>query len=418
MSDEPSSDEPIEPPQTEDDVGAAARLLSKVPAVAGLPGPAVALIGVAITAFAMLILLDVAGLVLGVLYDGLGDFLTVLLVSVVVAYLLDPIIDRFETRGWNRTRAIVLSLGIFLVGLALTLLLLIPYVVTELADLGSSMEGWAGNLGGQLAGVEGWLQDILDDPEFTLGWANMTEELPQLLDKLPAGALDPIGGVAEWAVGWFGGLLGFVVHWALFPIFTFFFLRDFDRMKGTMFEMTPFRWRRPLLDHYVAIDKKIAQFLRGQFTLCCILAVLYATGLALFTDVPLGVLIGVTSGLLFIIPYFGTFFGIALGSILAFTEFGLSWEIVKVWVVFGAVQGVEGAFLTPKIVGDSVGLHPLVVMLSLVIGANLFGFLGILLAVPFAAGLQVVLSTLIERYKKTPWYRRDQEGAPTSDDLP
>jgi predicted PurR-regulated permease PerM len=103
---------------------------------------------------------------------------------------------------------------------------------------------------------------------------------------------------------------------------------------------------------------------------------------------------------------------------LALLKFGVSVEVLKVWAVFGAVQLFEGAVLTPKIVGDSVGLHPVVVMLSLVVGANLFGFLGILLAVPVAAVLQVLLGTALGRYKDTSWFQQGQEEAPSVDEVP
>ena len=414
MSEEPEGlqETPVEPEE-----GTAVRLLRSIPAVAGLPGPLVALVGLGIAAFASMILLDAAGILFRVLSRGLGDLLTVLLVGMVTAYLLDPIIDRFEARGWKRTWAILVSLTLFILFLALAVLLLVPYVVRELADLSANLDTWAKSFGQQMGAAEVWLHDRTGWG-IPLGWSDMADELPQLLEKFPSGALDPLGVVAQWAVGWFGGLVGFLIVWALYPIFTFFFLRDFDRMKAGVFELAPFRWRRGLLDHYLAIDKKIAQFLRGQFLLCCILAVLYATGLGVFTDIPLGVLIGVVAGLLFIIPYFGTFIGIIAGTLMAFVEFGISWEIVKVWAVFGSVQAVEGALLTPKIVGDSVGLHPVFVMLALVVGANLFGFLGILLAVPVVAGCQVILGTLVSHYRATDWFQRGRDGAPTPEDLP
>ena len=414
MTEEPgASPEPVDEPEE----SPAARLLRAVPAIGGLPGPLVALITLGVVAFASMVLLDAAGIVVRVMSRGLGDLLTVLLVSMVTAYLLDPIIDRFEARGWKRTWAILVSLTLFLAFMAVGILLLVPYVVRELADLGSNMDTWIKSFGQQMGALETWLNDQTGW-QIPLGWSDMADELPKLMEKLPSGALDPLGVIAQWAVGWFGGLVGFLVVWALYPIFTFFFLRDFDRMKGSTFELVPFRWRQGLLDHYVAIDKKIAQFLRGQFLLCCVLAVLYATGLGLFTDVPLGVLIGVIAGLLFIIPYFGTFIGLIAGTLMAFIEFGVSWEIVKVWAVFGGVQAIEGAFLTPKIVGDSVGLHPVFVMLALVVGANLFGFLGILLAVPVVAGCQVILGTIVQRYQETDWFQKDRDGAPGAEDLP
>lgn len=412
IEDEPEEQEE-EPRQ---DTTGAFELLQRVPAVAGLPGPAVAIIGLGITALSALVLMHVASLTLGVLARGFGGLLTVLLIAMISAYLLDPIIDRFEAKGWNRTRAIIVSLGLFLLADVVLVLLLVPYVVTEVADLGSNFGGYITRTVSQADTVEAWILEK-SGREVDLGWAAVAEKLPELAEKLPAVA-DPLKWLGGLVAGWFGGAFGFAFHWALFPVFVFFFLRDFDFIKRALFGLIPMRWRRPVLDHYIEIDKKMALFLRGQFLLCCTLAVLYSLGLGLFTNIDLAILVGVVAGLLFIIPYFGTFIGILAGTTLAMLKFGVSFEILKVWLVFGVVQGIEGALLTPKIVGDSVGLHPVVVMLSLVVGANLFGFLGILLAVPTAAALQVLLATAIVRYRATGWFQDGADTAPTPDEVP
>ncbi|MCP4867726.1 MAG: AI-2E family transporter [Proteobacteria bacterium] len=401
----------------ETDESGAIKLLRKVPPIAGLPGPAVALIGLGIAAFAGLILLDVIGLILGLLYRGLGGFLTVILVSLISAYLLDPIIDRFERAGWTRTRAIGVSLSLFIAFDILAILLLVPYVVSEMADVTANFANYGEQLETSALALEAKIEEVTGR-SIDFGFSSAAAELPALLEKLPEGALDPVGAILKTISGWFGGVFGFLFQWALFPIFVFFFLRDWDQMKQSLFGLIPFRFRKSVLASYVEIDAKMAQFLRGQFSLCCILAVLYAAGLGIFTDIDLAVLIGVTAGLLFIIPYFGTAVGVIAGTTLAVLKFGVSFEILKVWAVFGVVQGIEGAFLTPKIVGDSVGLHPVVVMLALVVGANLFGFLGILLGVPVAAALQVLIAKGVARYRETEFFREGEEGAPAAADVP
>jgi len=402
--------------------GSAKRILRAIPAIGGLPGPAVAIIGLGIVAFAGMVLVDAAAMVLSVVFLGLGNVLTVLLLALISAYLLDPVIDRFEKAGWNRSLGIAIALGAFLLVSGLSFLLLIPYVVTELADLSDNLDGYIESFGKQLSALEVWV-NARTGMNLDLRFSSMTERLPALLDKLsvPGAAGEGPGPLQVFlasATSFFGGAVGMAVTWALFPIFAFFFLRDFDELKGRLFELIPFRWRDGALDHYVRIDSKMAAFVRGQFILCCTLAVLYALGLGVFTDIDLAVLVGVLSGLLFVIPYLGTFFGVLAGTTLALLKFGVDVEVLKVWAVFGGVQLLEGTLLTPKIVGDSVGLHPVVVMLALVVGANLFGFLGILLAVPVAAVLQVLLSTAIRRYKETPWFQQGREEAPGVDQLP
>ena len=401
---------------------AALAMLKAIPEVGGLPGPAVALIGLGIVAFSGMILLDAVSMVLSVVFQGLGNVLTVLLLAMITAYLLDPVIDRFERAKWSRTAAIVVSLGTAILVFSLMLLLLIPYVVTEVASLSDNIDKYIADFGVQMASLEVWLQGKTG-AEIDLRFSSMSQRLPELLEKLGGaaggdGAASPLRAALATATKFFGGAVGLVVTWALFPIFAFFFLRDFDVLKRRSFGLVPYRWRQASLEHALIIDKKMAAFVRGQFVLCSTLAVLYALGLGIFTDIDLAVLVGVMAGLLFVIPYLGTFVGILAGSTLALLKFGVSVEILKVWAVFGAVQFLEGAVLTPKIVGDSVGLHPVIVMLSLVVGANLFGFLGILLAVPTAAALQVLLATAVRRYKETDWFQEGQEDAPAVDELP
>jgi len=381
----------------------------------------VGLIGLGIVAFAGMVLVDALSLVLSVVFDGLGNVFTVLLLALLGAYLLDPVIDRFERAGWSRSLGIGVALGAFLVVSGLSFLLLVPYVVTEVADLSDNIDGYIKDSGEGLAAAEVWL-NTKTGMDLDLRFSSMGEKLPALLDKFGAGSeaegAGPIQAALASASRFFGGAVGLAVTWTLFPIFAFFFLRDFDNIKRRLFALIPFRFRRTALEHYVTIDGKMAAFVRGQFILCCTLAVLYALGLGIFTDIDLAVLVGVLSGLLFVVPYLGTFFGLLAGTTLAMLKFGVSVEVLKVWAVFGSVQLFEGAVLTPKIVGDSVGLHPVVVMLSLVVGANLFGFLGILLAVPVAAALEVLLGTALGRYRATEWFQQGQEEAPSVDEVP
>ncbi len=406
---EPSDPSPSRPAR-------ALSFLRSIPLLGELPTSAAALLVVGLASISILVSVDLLGLALVVVYRGLGDLLTVLLVALIVAYLLDPLIDRFERKGWNRSVAIVFCLADFVLLAGLIILLLVPYVVTELSTLTTNIDAYLARGGKELKSLEEGLRQITGlDLDLRLG--SMTEQIPLLLEKLPQESLNPIKAAVSRAVGSTFGLLGTLVQWALFPIFAFFFLRDFDGMKSGLFSVVPYRFRELVVGQYREIDAKMSQFIRGQCMLCLALAALYGLGLGLFTDIDLAVLIGVLSGLLFVIPYFGTFIGLLLGTALALLKFGLSAQVAYVWAVFGVVQLIEGALLTPKIVGDSVGLHPVVVMLALVAGGNLFGFLGILLAVPLAAIVQVVLGTAIRTYKDTPWFQEGKEGAPSDDAL-
>jgi predicted PurR-regulated permease PerM len=356
-------------------------------------------------------------LVLGLaaVYTGLGHFLTVLLLAFVVAYVLDPLIDRFESAGWNRTVAIGITLGIAIAAFVVGMLLIVPYIVGEIAELTGRIDEYIADVVARAHKLELFIKETT---EIEIGLGALAKALPELLKGLDLAALNPVKTVAATLAGGTFGFLGAVFRWSLMPIFVFFFLRDFDTMKAALFEMVPYRSRATVLDHYIRIDEKIALFLRGQALVCMWLAVLYSVGLLLFTDIHLALFIGVMSGVLFIVPYLGTILGIGLGCLMALLQFGPSVEILKVLAVFGVVQGIEGVLLTPKVVGDSVGLHPVVVMLALLVGGNLFGLLGVLLAVPVAAALQVILATGIGDLQASEWFQLGREGAPSVDELP
>jgi len=374
----------------------------------GLPRWTVGVAGVAVLA------LIAVGL--GLLYVGLGDFLIVLFLSLITAYLLDPLIDRFEASGWNRGIAILVCLGLFLSLVGVTALLIIPYVVNEIGQLTGRLDQYADQTAVWVAKLQTRIEELTGIEN--LGLSDLVSRIPELAKDVPTDALDPVKGVVGWAFGSTVQMLGLVVQWSLFPIFVFFFLRDFDGIKAFAFELLPFRARQIALDHYVAIDTKIAAFIRGQVLVAGVLAVLYSLGLLIFTDIDLALLIGVMAGLLFVVPYLGTILGVALGTLMALLKFGLSLQIIWVWLVFAVVQAFEGSVLTPKIVGDSVGLHPVAVMVSLLVGASLFGILGMLLAVPVTASLAVVGATALDWYKRTEWFQHGREDAPTGDDLP
>jgi predicted PurR-regulated permease PerM len=383
-----------------------------------LPAWAVASLGLVVGALALLLGLEVAKLAAALVFQGLGEFLTVILIAGIAAYLLDPLVDRFEAARWSRTAAILVGLLLFAAFASVLVLLLVPYVVTEIAELTANLDGYTQRAGERLRQLEQWLRRLPGGDRLPLHLDEMSAQLPALLKKLPAGSLDPVGELARRVVGSTFGVLGALVRWSLFPIFTFFFLRDFDTIKRGTFSLVPWRFRDSVSSHWRAIDTKMSLFVRGQLMVCLALAVLYALGLGLFTQIHLAVLVGVLAGLLFIIPYLGTVLGIVAGTLLAFLEFGPGWEMVKVWMVFGVVQSIEGMFLTPKIVGDSVGLHPVVVMLALIIGGNLFGLLGIVLAVPAAATLQVLLETAVKRMRGDPWFLEGRPPEPQQPPIP
>jgi predicted PurR-regulated permease PerM len=195
-------------------------------------------------------------------------------------------------------------------------------------------------------------------------------------------------------------LLGYV----LTPIYLFYFLKDAQQMKRVLRELTPERYRQRFVEKSGEIDEILSSFVRGQLSVCAILAVLYSIGLY-FIGIDLAIATGTLAGITFIIPYFGTIIGIFFSMTLAALKFHDFLHPLLCLGWFGIVQGIEGGIITPRIVGEKVGLHPVVTILVLLIGGQLFGILGMLLAVPVSAVLKVGFLSLIDYYRSTTFFK-------------
>lgn len=187
------------------------------------------------------------------------------------------------------------------------------------------------------------------------------------------------------------------------PIVTFYMLRDWDTFVCKFEGLLPKKSKKGIMESMKEINVIIAGFIRGQLSVCLILGLYYSIGLKL-VGLELGLLVGFIAGVISFIPYVGSITGFVLGIILAFAQFGDVTHVMYVVAVFLSGQFLEGNFLTPKLVGDSVGLHPVWVMFALLAGGVLLGFLGLMLAVPVAAIIGVLVRNMIKRYKQSSLY--------------
>jgi predicted PurR-regulated permease PerM len=202
-------------------------------------------------------------------------------------------------------------------------------------------------------------------------------------------------------------MMAWVANIVLLPILTFYFLRDWDKLVERVAALIP-------RDHVATVDRLalesndvLGAFLRGQFLVMLALGAIYAVGLSV-VGLKLGLLIGIIAGLISFVPYLGTATGIVLGVIAALVQTGGDWSLVAlVLVVFVIGQMLEGYVLTPRIVGDRIGLHPVAVIFAIMAGGQLFGFLGMLLALPVAAVANVLLRYAHERYTQSKLYAGD-----------
>jgi predicted PurR-regulated permease PerM len=319
------------------------------------------------------------------------------LAGMILAYFLDPIADWLQRRGLSRLAATVLILLMFLVVLVLALMLIIPVLATQLADFLGRLPDYLSRLQALITSFDpDWLSATLGvDP------ASLREGLNSLLTQ-GTGFLTTL-----FASLWSSGktLLDLAGLFVITPVVAFYMLLDWDKMIAAVDGWIP----RDHLETVRAIardvDMAVAGFVRGQGTLCLILGVMYAVGLTA-VGLNFGLLIGLFAGLVSFIPYVGSLLGLVLSVGVALVQFWPEWHwVVVVAVIFFGGQFIEGNILQPNLVGKSVGLHPVWLMFALVAFGALFGFVGLLIAVPAAAAVGVLVRFALGRYLGSPLYR-------------
>lgn len=329
--------------------------------------------------------------------------LTPLAAAFVVAYLLDPLIDRFEARGVRRNIAIFVLLGVVGLGLIGALLVLLPKLQAEVAALARNMPGY----------LERLATVVMPEIEARLG-----VELPHTFDDviarvrsgeipLPLESIrDLLSKTLSTVFGTFSSLIGLLV----IPILAFYLLVDFDSYVARLGHWIPPRQRGYVVEKVRTVDRLVSGFLRGQLLVASALGVLYAVGFAVI-GIDLAIGVGIVSGMLAVIPYLGSIIALASAAILCILQFGIDWHLGAVVGWYALVQNFESFVLTPRIVGQSVGLHPAAVIVALLIGGDLFGFLGLLIAVPAAAVVKVFADELFEIYRASSLFA-DEDPAP------
>ncbi len=339
----------------------------------------------------------VAALVFLVLLWLLGDVILPFVLGGALAYLLDPLADRLTRLGLGRVWAvIVITLGALL-ALTLAILLLIPTLV----DQATALVRVAPSLAGR---VTDWL--TLQFPSLMEDTSPLRQQVSDALAGLHARAGEFVNTLLSGAVGVLNWLLIIVIV----PVVTFYLLLDWDRMIARVDDLLP-------RDHAPTIralaresDLTLSAFIRGQGLVCLILGSYYAVALML-VGLNFGLVVGAIAGALTFIPYVGALVGGVMAIGLALFQFWGDWVwVVVVWAIFQSGQFVEGNFLTPKLVGDRVGVHPVWLLFALSAFGALFGFVGILVAVPVAAVIGVLVRFAIGKYKDSRLYQG--RGAP------
>lgn len=330
--------------------------------------------------------------------------LTPLVAAFVIAYLFDPLIDRFEARRVKRSAAIFLLLALMGGGMASLLFVLIPRMQSEFSSLAQRMPGYFERI------VQEWIPTL----EARFGF-QLPGTLRELADQARAGdfplPFDRAGELLTGLIGYLTGTLGSLVALLVIPILAYYLLVEFDTLVDRAGHWVPPRHREYVFAKVRTVDRLISSFLRGQLLIAAILGVLYAVGFAVIgIDLALG--IGLLAGVLALVPYLGNVVALGAASTLSILKFGVDGHLIAVVVWYAIVQNLEGFVLTPRIQGRSVGLHPAVVIVALLIGADLFGFLGLLIAVPAAAVAKVFVDELLEAYRGSPLFDEPADSIP------
>ena len=327
----------------------------------------------------------------------LSPILTPFAVAALLGWLGDPLVDRLQLSGRSRNTAVILVFTLMALLLALVLIILVPLIESQLATLVESLPGYQQWF---TAVAVPWVERRSGMQ--LAGWLDLDHMI-----ELVRGNWERAGGVATTVIGYVSrsgfALIGMLTTVLLIPIITFFFLRDWDVIVGRVASMVP----RDHIDTVSRLARESSEvlggFLRGQFLVMVILGVMYGLGLwAVGLD--LGILIGIIAGLLTFVPYLGPTSGVVLGVLAALMQYGDWKHVAGVLAVFGVGQIIESYWLTPKLVGDRIGLHPVAVIFAVLAGGQLFGFLGMLLALPMAAVVNVLLRYAHERYTASHLY--------------
>jgi predicted PurR-regulated permease PerM len=317
--------------------------------------------------------------------------------GLVLAYFLDPLADRLERMGMSRLWATVFILGLFVMLFVVALLVLVPLLVSSLGDFLQIVPEYAKKL----------QQFLLERGKPILERFSNDATIPDLSGS--------IGGVLSKGATWFTDLLtsvwsgsqSFISLMSLVvvtPVVAFYLLVDWDHMVAKIDSWVPPRNRATVRELASEINDAVAGFFRGQAMVCILLGTWYAVGLWL-AGLKFGFLIGMAAGFLTIIPYVGSLTGLVVATAMAVVQFWPDWvSVAIVLAVFFSGQFMEGNILSPKLVGDAVGLHPVWLMFALFAFGSLFGFVGLLLAVPLAATMGVLARFGVRQYLASPLY--------------
>lgn len=315
--------------------------------------------------------------------------------GMVLGYLFNPLARRFEKWGAPRTLATVLVFALVILIAVPALILLFGVIDEQLTLLVEAAPRY-------IAAVTQKIEPFLFSLQERFP-SLQTENIKNVLREHMTGGLQFSGKLLKSIISNGFAFFNMLSLLLITPVVAFYMLRDWDIFVAKVDNLLPRKSKKDIREQFQKIDRALSGFIRGQLSVCLILGTYYSLGLRLI-GLELGLLVGFLAGLISFIPYVGSISGFVVSIILALAQFGDMTKVIEVVVVFGIGQFVEGNFLTPKLVGENVGLHPVWVMFALLAGGVLLGFLGLMIAVPVAAVIGVLARYGLSNYQKSSLY--------------
>lgn len=326
------------------------------------------------------------------------EILTPFLAAFILAYILEPITLKLVAWKFPRSLAALITLLFgLLIGISLVLLLL-NLLQNEIPLIKKQFPQW-------VISLQEWAAPKLASLDIHLDWNELRTKIThKITSQISDNANTLVTSTLDTVLQSSGSILGGVANLILVLFIVFYLLLDWKHFFETIRDLIPFKFRATVTRLAMEVDELLSQYLRGQVIVMLILSCLYAAGLWMI-GIHGAIALGVFTGLVVIIPFIGILMGLALSAMAAFLQFGTGNELISTLALFGVGHSLENFFLTPRLVGERIGLHPVAVLFALMVFGQLFGFFGILLALPLSAVCLVMIRFLKEHYTTSEWFR-------------
>ncbi len=325
-------------------------------------------------------------------------------VAFALAYLLDPIVDRMEKWKLSRTLSVISLMTVFFASILGAGLLVFPMLRVQAENL-------ARNLPKYIEVVQNWLRPVLEKVA-GLDQAKIQDLLNEGMARFGELPLKILTFVSSFLWDSLSNLFDMILMAAnlvIIPVAMFYLLRDFDKINAKILDLVPSRLKDIIVDTISEVDQVLANFVRGQLMVAVLMGSLYSMGLYAI-GTPMSLFIGFLAGFANLVPYLGIVVGFLPAAILTYLQAQEWMPIFWVLGVFGVVQILVGMIITPRIVGENIGLHPVAVIFAVLLGGELFGLTGIIIGVPVAAVLNVLIRRGVLKYKSSDFFRANPKS--------